>query len=310
MQSGIERRRHRPSLPLRPATFWFQRSPLREATQMACEPDLIFDVGSHKGEDMDFYLKKGFKVVAFEANPELIAYCQVRFGDAIADGRLRIVEGAIAPEAAGERIVFYKNVQVSVWGTIDATWAERNRMLGTQSVRVEVERVDILRAFRTYGIPLYLKIDIEGADHVVLDGLRQLEGRPRYISIEAEKVDFARLVAELSALRDLGYQSFKPVQQARISGTRIATETIRGDPLDHVFEDNASGPFGDDLPGPWLSYEECMRQYCRIFTLYRLFGDYSTLRGLPGGRRSIGLLERLLRQPLPGWYDTHAKLGQ
>jgi FkbM family methyltransferase len=275
---------------------------------MACEPDLIFDIGSHKGEDTDFYLKKGFKVVAFEVNAELITHCKARFGDAIADGRLRLVEGAIAPEAAGERIALYKNVQASDWSTINANWAERNRMLGKRSVKVEVERVDIVQAFRTYGIPFYLKIDIEGADHVVLDGLRHLEGRPRYISIEAEKVDFARLIAELNALRDLGYQRFSPVQQARIAGTRIATETIRGDPLDYVFEDRASGPFGDDLPGPWLSYEECIREYRRIFRLYRLFGDYSILHGVPGGRRFIGLLERLLRQPLPGWYDTHAKL--
>jgi FkbM family methyltransferase len=143
---------------------------------MTCERDLIFDIGSHKGEDTDFYLKKAFKVVAFEANPKLIAHCKTRFADAIADGRLRIVEGAIAPEAAGERIVFYENLRASVWGTIGASWAERNRALGTQSVVVEVERVDIVEAFRTYGVPFYLKIDIEGADSVVLEGLRQLEG--------------------------------------------------------------------------------------------------------------------------------------
>jgi FkbM family methyltransferase len=275
---------------------------------MTCERDLIFDIGSHKGEDTDFYLKKAFKVVAFEANPKLIAHCKTRFADAIADGRLRIVEGAIAPEAAGERIVFYENLRASVWGTIGASWAERNRALGTQSVVVEVERVDIVEAFRTYGVPFYLKIDIEGADSVVLEGLRQLEGRPRYISIEAEKVDFARLVAELNALRDLGYHRFKAVQQARIPGSRIATTTRRGRRLDYAFEDSASGSFGADLAGGWLSYDQCIRKYHRIFWLYRFFGEYSILHGLPGGQWFIWLLGRLLQQPLPGWYDTHARL--
>jgi FkbM family methyltransferase len=275
---------------------------------MAHQPDLIFDVGLHKGEDTDFYLKKGFKVVAFEAHPELIAHCKARFGDAIADGRLRIIEGAIAPRAAGERIVFYMNLQISVLGTIDTTWAERNRMLGMRSVTVEVERVDIGKAFRTFGIPFYLKIDIESADHVVLDGLRQLEGRPRYISIESEKVDFARLVAELNTLRDLGYRRFKPVQQASVSGTRIATTTVRGEPLEYVFEVSASGPFGDDLPGRWLSFNECIREYRRIFRLYRLFGDCSIFRNFRGGPWLPWFLGRLLRRPLPGWYDTHASL--
>ena len=32
---------------------------------------LIFDIGCHLGEDSEFYLRKGFKVVAVEANPEL-----------------------------------------------------------------------------------------------------------------------------------------------------------------------------------------------------------------------------------------------
>ena len=35
--------------------------------------DLIMDVGMHRGEDAEFYLKKGFRVVGVEANPELVA---------------------------------------------------------------------------------------------------------------------------------------------------------------------------------------------------------------------------------------------
>ena len=31
------------------------------------ENNLIYDVGLHKGEDSEFYLKKGFRVVAIEA---------------------------------------------------------------------------------------------------------------------------------------------------------------------------------------------------------------------------------------------------
>ena len=36
--------------------------------------DLIYDVGMHKGEDTEFYLSKGFKVVGFEADPDLTQY--------------------------------------------------------------------------------------------------------------------------------------------------------------------------------------------------------------------------------------------
>jgi FkbM family methyltransferase len=275
---------------------------------MAHQPDLIFDVGLHKGEDTDFYLKKGFRVVAFEAHPDLIAHCKARFQECIAGQRLRIVEGAIAPEAAGARIAFYKNLQKTDWGTIDPKWVERNERLGTRSVEIEVEAVDIAEMFCSHGIPFYLKIDIEGADHVVLDELRRFRDRPRYISMEADKVEFSRLVAELSSLEDLGYAKFKPVQQESIPGTRIATTTLQGEPLQHLFVEGASGPFGEDLSGPWLSYGECLRRFRTIFGLYRLFGDDGVVRKLPGGMRLMGLLGRLYRKPLPGWYDIHASL--
>jgi len=86
------------------------RGSVSEADHMTgLKPNLIYDVGLHRGEDTDFYLKKGFDVVALEANPELIAQCKLRFQDAIAHGRLRIIEGAIAPTSAGEKVTFYRN---------------------------------------------------------------------------------------------------------------------------------------------------------------------------------------------------------
>jgi hypothetical protein len=38
---------------------------------MTKHADLIYDVGFHHGEDTAFYLKKGFRVAAFEAHPRL-----------------------------------------------------------------------------------------------------------------------------------------------------------------------------------------------------------------------------------------------
>jgi hypothetical protein len=38
------------------------------------ERDLIYDIGLHKGEDSEFYLKKGFRVVAIEALPSLTLF--------------------------------------------------------------------------------------------------------------------------------------------------------------------------------------------------------------------------------------------
>jgi len=75
--------------------------------------DLIYDVGFHHGEDTAYYLKKGFRVVAFEANPRLAEKGRAMFADAARDGRFTMVEGAVigADEwADGKRAVtFYIN---------------------------------------------------------------------------------------------------------------------------------------------------------------------------------------------------------
>jgi FkbM family methyltransferase len=276
------------------------------------KPNLIYDVGLHRGEDTEFYLKKGFNVVAFEANPELVAQCKIHFQDAITSGRLRIIEGAIAPQSVGERVTFYRNPSISVWGTVEKAWAERNARLGHSSEEIELPRVEITEVYRALGIPFYLKIDVEGIDSLVLKGLKQFEARPRYISIESEKVDFVKLQAEMASLRDLGYKRFKVVEQSAVPGTTIRTSTLDGREVEHVFEPNASGPFGEEILQPWLSCEDTLRKYESIFKLYQWFGDNSFYIKLP---KHIRIVIRMLyrmstgyRGALPGWYDTHASL--
>ena len=53
---------------------------------------LIYDVGLHKGKDTAYYLKKGFDVIAFEADPEFVEMCEGKFKKDILSGRLIIVK--------------------------------------------------------------------------------------------------------------------------------------------------------------------------------------------------------------------------
>ncbi len=158
--------------------------------------NLIFDLGFHSGEDTDFYLKKGFSVVGVEANPDLVANARIRFQDAIAQGRLHLICGAIAPASAGEKVNFYANPNNSGWGTIMPDWSSRNEMLGYSSKRIEVPRVDIAEVYRSHGVPFYLKIDVEGVDRLILEELTSVECLPQYVSVESEKVDFDQLRGE------------------------------------------------------------------------------------------------------------------
>jgi hypothetical protein len=68
--------------------------------------DLVYDVGMSRGEDTEFYLKKGYRVVGFEADPLLLDRCRRRFATALAGGQLNIVAGVIcAAPLAGADLV-------------------------------------------------------------------------------------------------------------------------------------------------------------------------------------------------------------
>ena len=282
---------------------------MSELLQTPIDPDLIYDVGLHRGQDTDFYLKKGYRVVAFEAEPENAEFCRVRFADAIADGRLTIVEGAITedrpPDGSTEKVKFYRNNDHSLWGSIQVDWAVRNEVVGTTNKVIGVTAVDFGKCLAKYGIPHYLKADIVGSETICLRALLRFENKPPYISIRSEKLIFQRLEGEFELLELNGYDDFKAVKQD-FHDIKPQLPSNNG-AIYYTFEEGASGPFGEDSPGKWKTHGEALSDYRKVFVKYWLFGDYSYLIQTEKGRKFIAQLERIVRRSLPGWYDTHAR---
>jgi FkbM family methyltransferase len=260
---------------------------------------LIYDVGAHLGEDTDFYLKKGFKVVAIEASPDLAEKLRERFRSNLTDGSLVLVNAAIA-ESAGE-VGFYANQSNSVWGTIRPAWAERNAFEGSPSKLIKVKAITLPEVLSQHGVPYYLKIDIEGADVLCLKGLIEKPDRPKFVSIESEKRSWQALLHEFEMFKRLGYSRFKIVDQDHIDWQKPPNPAAERRYVEHRFERGSSGLFGEELPGKWLTTRQAIRRYRFIFLRFYLFGDF-------------GILRRLLRVPrlrkalTPPWYDTHATI--
>ena len=270
------------------------------------KPNLIYDVGLHHGQDTDFYLKKGFEVVAFEANPQNAAFCRERFADALASGQLTLVEGAIVENASPAKVKFYSNLDHSLWGSTSADWAYRNEVMGTRNEIIEVQSVSFSECLKKYGVPFYLKADIVGSEMICLRALLDFENKPDYLSIRSEKVIFRRLEAEFQLFEQLGYDRFKAIQQ-HFADLRVPLETSDGEKFDYLFAEGASGPFGEETGGKWKTREQILKDYRKIFVLYWLFGDYSYLTQSERGRYFVRQLERVARRSMPGWYDTHAR---
>jgi FkbM family methyltransferase len=268
------------------------------------EPRLIYDVGMHRGEDTAYYIKRGFRVVGIEADPEHAAYCRAQFAAEIASGQLVLVEGAIAGTDA-QTVRFYKNLENSVWGTIDPAWVERNARRGTHHQVFEVPRVDLQECFARYGTPYYLKIDVEGADLLCVTALQASEARPAYLSLESEMKSFARLRGEFDVLEALGYDAFRAVQQANLPARTRALALPGG--ITHRFEYGCSGPLPEEYPAPWQKRDAVLMTYRMIFMLYRLFDNDSWLWKYRAGRALIRKLGSMAQGEVPGWYDTHAR---
>jgi FkbM family methyltransferase len=267
-------------------------------------PDLVFDVGFHRGEDALYYLRKGFRVVGFEAHPELVDAARRQFAAEIAEGRLQIVSGAVTPQGRGS-VTFYVHERMSIWGTIDPHRAEKNALLG-RSVPITVPAVDFAACLREHGAPHYLKVDIETADMLCLEALLDVDPgqRPRYVSVEAETETWSGVVRQFDLLERLGYTRFAIVQQATIGGRVGRITTREGRAIPYRFEMLSSGPFGEDLAGPWLDKEQALRRYRWI--LLALIAAHAFDR-LPRGPEIRYITAAVVGRQLPGWFDIHAR---
>jgi FkbM family methyltransferase len=246
--------------------------------------DLVYDVGMNNGDDTAYYLHRGYRVVAIEADPEIAQECEVRFRQEIATGRLTILNVAVGPQPGVAQFCIY--LDHSHWNSFSQG---RAAAAGLRTKMIDVTVRPFNEILAEFGIPHYLKIDIEGSDLHCLQGLRP-EAVPTYISLELTELD------DLLALRDLGYDRFKIVLQrhhrplpdhtrsfagwcGRLAqssavmsraaawldnlGGKVRRGTLRlgerlglARPADWHFPHGSSGPFGEESPGPWLTVHD------------------------------------------------------
>lgn len=165
------------------------------------EDALIYDIGMHNGNDTAFYLAGGFRVIAVEADPDLVAAANMRFKAEIEAKRLIILNIAIAENATTAE--FWINEKRSALNSFSRKLAARDGE-PHHSILVPCGRLDQLLA--KYGVPFYIKIDIEGNDLICCNQLSS-GNKPEYISVEMSHEDL------LLKLRDLGYDRFKLINQ-------------------------------------------------------------------------------------------------
>jgi FkbM family methyltransferase len=234
----------------------------------------------NNGDDTAYYLHRGFRVVAIEANTHLATLAAERFGKQISSGQLRILNVGIAAQE-GEQPFWICDTK-SVWSSFHREYASK-RNSAHHAVIVHCRRFGSI--LEEFGIPYYLKIDIEGNDFLCLQDLDPQQP-PKFISVEGSDLDLVTQMAErgFTSFKLISQKNFLPIEfppvpeqlryeriewmlQApsrlihifrRLGGRAWLNRRKNrcGRPHDWTFQDDCSGPFGEELPGRWLSYDE------------------------------------------------------
>lgn len=241
----------------------------------------IFDIGMYDGADTSYYLASGYRVVAVEANPELVDQAIRKFEDQLLSGRLICINAAVSCDG--------NPIELTIAGTdLGSSTLFPNKIVHKKpGGSFTVPGVTLQHLFEQFGIPKYLKVDIEGADRFCVLSLTETK-RPAYLSFEiGDDVDELLLHSAT-----IGYTKFKIINQntflqfrnARFTADQCARKIMRrfgcADPKlikragDFFIPGHSSGPVPWKSDGRWQSYSEI---------------------------KSI-----LDRFKLPGWNDIHA----
>jgi FkbM family methyltransferase len=135
--------------------------------------DLCFDIGAHLGDRIRAFSRLGARVVALEPHPGMMSWLRRWYGD---QPNITLIEQAVSAQA-GTSTLWISRLTPSV-STISREWLttvqQNKRFAGVrweEQVPVTITTLDTL--ISQYGRPTFCKIDVEGAELEVLQGLSQ-----------------------------------------------------------------------------------------------------------------------------------------
>lgn len=131
---------------------------------------LCFDIGANLGSRVRIFLKLGAKVIAVEPQKDCVRHLKTVYGN---NDNLTIIEKALG-ETEGQAEM--RMTAASTLSSLSPEWIEAvrksGRFSGSTWDRKRVVPITTLdNLLSQYGVPLLIKIDVEGYEYHVLKGL-------------------------------------------------------------------------------------------------------------------------------------------
>jgi FkbM family methyltransferase len=176
---------HAPARFLYSFTFGRQaalaRNKMREFYRGILPPGaLVFDIGANVGVLSAVFASLGAKVVALEPNPDCVRHIQLSYGEK----QIEVIQAAAG--AKNGLAVLNVSDEIDVRSSVSDDWMktmggqdESYRGIWTRKNVVPMLTLDTL--IEHFGMPQFIKIDVEGFEEKVLSGL---SAQPPMISFE------------------------------------------------------------------------------------------------------------------------------
>ena len=134
---------------------------------------VCFDLGSHLGNRIPVFFDLGATIVGIEPHPECLKYLWKHYGDETHV----IIEPFGVAETSGERDFYLSDATPTVSTMADDQWKKELNAAATfksrwdRKIVITVTTLD--RLIQRHGVPDFTKIDVEGMEEAVLQGLSQ-----------------------------------------------------------------------------------------------------------------------------------------
>ena len=180
--------------------FFIRKNKLHEVYTLIDKKSIIFDIGAHTGGKSEKLTKFYSGLILVEPQPNCVRILYDKFGK---KKNVHIIEMGV-----GDKKGFLDlniNSQDPLISTFSKDWKKgrfKNNNWG-ETIKVEITTIDDL-IFK-YGDPGFIKIDVEGFEYKVLQGLTKKTG---IISFEFTSEFINDAIKCLNYLENLGYQEF------------------------------------------------------------------------------------------------------
>lgn len=166
--------------------------------------NVFFDIGANRGDATVVGLEKGYKVIALEPAPRIYKELVSNF-----IYNPNVIPLKLAVSDTSDEVVEFYEAQEDGLSSLEKSWLTDEAMPynGKPFRTIKATTITIDKLAGIYGEPDLIKIDVEGAEWVVLRGMTRKMGT---LTFEWTQETLDEHEAQLKYLEELGYEFFAP----------------------------------------------------------------------------------------------------